>query len=287
MGLFRRIGKESLILFSLGLSAYGAARVLERRPWGWAAVAVGVGLTYLVRPHVAAVVLASFALAFLLRRRGKRPPVFGPVARLVMVGALVLMTSFVLGQAVDRFLPQNRGAASPSGEPGDSPGALAIEGLFERAATGTDAGGSAIETVLPTSPLDYPYAAFTVLFRPTLFEVSSLTVLFAALEATALILLFVVSWRRLRNIPVLAIRRPYLLMAITYVGVFAFAWSSFANLGALARQRVQMLPFLLLLLAIPLVLDEREKRRRPDQTSLGPAASPKEVLSRTRTALER
>lgn len=267
------LGKESLILFGLGLSAYGSARILERRAWGWLPAALGLGLTYMIRPHVAAVVLASFSLAFLMRRRGKRPPVFGPVARLVVVGALVVATSVVLGQAVDRFLPQQSVETSTTvaqqGSP--VPGEPGIGDLFDRAASGTDEGGSSIDGVLPTSPLDYPYAAFTVLFRPTLAEVTSPTALFAALETTALVVLFILSWRRLKNIPALAIRRPYLLMSIAYVGVFTFAWSSFANLGALARQRVQMLPFLLLLLAVPLVIDERNKRRlRVQHRAQGP-----------------
>ena len=57
------------------------------------------------------------------------------------------------------------------------------------------------------------------------------------------------SWKRLRNVPAIAFRRPYVLFCIVYTGIFAFAWSSFANLGALARQRVQVWPFVLLLLA--------------------------------------
>jgi hypothetical protein len=277
------LGKESLIMFALGLSAYGAARILERRPRGWVPAAMGVGLTYMVRPHVAAVVLASFALAFLLRRRGKRRPLFGPVARLAMVGLLVLATSVVLGQAVDRFLPEAQVESSTTvPELGESTiGAADVSDLFERAAEGTDEGGSAIDTVLPTNPLDYPYAAFTVLFRPTLVDVTSVTTLFAALETTGLAALFIVSWRRLRNLPHVMIRRPYVLMSVAYVGIFAFAWSSFANLGALARQRVQMLPFLLLLLAVPLVLDHRETRRGTGQASSSDAVDSRGVLSRS------
>ena len=49
-------------------------------------------------------------------------------------------------------------------------------------------------------------------------------------------------------------RRPYVLMCVVYTGIFTFAWSSFANLGALSRQRVQVWPFVLLLLAVPAVL---------------------------------
>jgi hypothetical protein len=136
----------------------------------------------------------------------------------------------------------------------------AVGALVERASTGTDSGGSEIDRPLPTNPLDYPYAAFTVLFRPTILEANSVATFVASIETMAVLGLFVLSWRRLANLPAVIVRRPYVLMCIVYTGIFAFAWSSFSNLGALARQRVQMWPFLLLLLAIPLVLDARKLR---------------------------
>jgi hypothetical protein len=251
------IGKEALMLFGLGLSAYGAARLLERRHWWWAPLMIGLGTTYLVRPHVTAVVLGSIAVAFLFRRSGKRPPIFGPTMRLIVVAGLILLTAFALGQAADRILPQY---ADTETSTVDTVGAL-----VERASTGTDDGGSQIDRPLPTNPLDYPYAAFTVLFRPTILEVNSLSTAVAAVETLVVLGLFVVSWRRLQNLPTVALRRPHVLMALVYTGIFAFAWSSFSNLGALARQRVQVWPFLLILLAIPVVVD----RRRQSDASLG------------------
>ena len=74
------------------------------------------------------------------------------------------------------------------------------------------------------------------------------------METTIALALCAVSWKRLRNVPSMALRRPYVLFCLVYTGIFAFAWSSFANLGALARQRVQVWPFVLLLLALPVVV---------------------------------
>lgn len=245
------IGKEALMLFGLGASAYGAARLLERRRWWWASLAVGLGATSLVRPHVTAVVLGSIALAFVFRRSGKRPPIFGPTVRLIVVAGLIVLTAFALGQAADRILPQYADT--------ETSGVEAVGALVDRASAGTDEGGSQIDRPLPTNPLDYPYAAFTVLFRPTIFEANSLSTAVAAVETMIVLVLFVVSWRRLANLPAVVFRRPYVLMALVYTGIFAFAWSSFSNLGALARQRVQVWPFLILLLAIPLVLEKRKQ----------------------------
>jgi hypothetical protein len=55
-------------------------------------------------------------------------------------------------------------------------------------------------------------------------------------------------------------RRPYLMFCLVYTGIFAFAWSSFANLGALVRQRVQVWPFVLLFLALPLAVERPSSR---------------------------
>ena len=84
--------------------------------------------------------------------------------------------------------------------------------------------------------------------------------LIAAAETTFILLLGVASWKRLRNVPSVAFRRPYVTFCIIYSGIFAFAWSSFTNLGALARQRVQVWPFLLLLLAVPAVSTRTSRR---------------------------
>ncbi len=87
----------------------------------------------------------------------------------------------------------------------------------------------------------------SVLFRPTILEADSAGNVVAAVETTLVLALCVVSWKRLRNLPTMAFRRPYVLFCLVYTGIFAFAWSSFSNLGALARQRVQVWPFVLVL----------------------------------------
>lgn len=237
------------MLLSLGLCAYGAARLLERRAGGWVVLAAGLGLGYLVRPHVPVVVLAALAMAILFRPRRGRQPVFGPLGRIVTVVVLMAAMAFALSEAVDRFLPERNtqtGVELSSEVSVDSVGEL-----LDRAESGTSDGGSEIDRPSPNNPFEYPAAVFTVLFRPTILEAGSAGNTVAALETTFILALAVVGWRRLKNIPATAFRRPYVLMCVVYTGIFTFAWSSFANLGALARQRVQVWPFVLLLLAVP------------------------------------
>ncbi len=251
------IGKEAVMMLAIGCAAFGAARVLERRRNGLLPLAAGVGLTYQVRPHVAFVLMVALAVAILFRRRlNQRPPIFGPVGRLISVVVLAAVASLALAKAVDRFLPS--AVDHDITEAGE---------LLDRAESGTADGGSEIARTTPTSPLDYPNAAFTVLFRPTLLEVNSVGETLAALETTIVLVLAVTSWRRLKSIPRMILSEPYLLFAIVYTVIFTFAWSAFANFGALVRQRVQVWPFVLILLSLPAITESasgaRERRANP------------------------
>lgn len=256
------IGKEAVMMLALGLCAWGAARLLERERPGRASIALaaGAGLGYMVRPHVIAVVLAALAVAMLVRRQRAHPPVLGPVGRVVTVVALIGGMAFLLGQSFDRFLRDD--------EPAPTSTAQGVGELLDRAASGTESGDSEIGRSSPNSPLDYPRAAFTVLFRPSVFDATTARYALGAVETTFVLVLAVASRRRLRNLPVIAFRRPYVTFCIVYSGIFVFGWSSFTNLGAIARQRVQVLPFVLLLLVVPAAA--RARSSRPVTTTRAP-----------------
>ncbi len=257
------IGKEAVMLFALGLGAYGSARLLARRTVAVLPLAAGIGLAYWIRPHVAFVMLLALAVALVFRRRPRTgQPSFGPLGRLLIVIGLAIVAAFALGEAVDRLLPVNN----------DATGVEAVGDLLDRAESGTAEGGSQISRQTPNSPLEYPQAVFSVLFRPTIFDATSAGAAVAAAETTLVLIITVLSWRRLKNLPTLMFRRPYLILSVVYIGVFAFAWSSFSNLGALVRQRVQVWPFVLLLLALPLVLPRDRPRPAEQRVPIGTSA---------------
>ena len=195
----------------------------------------------MVRPHVAVVALAALVIAVMFRRHPGRTPVFGPVGRVITVALLVAALAFVLGRAVDRLLPFQS----------DTTGVDAIGEVLDRAETGTEDGGSLIDRPSPNNPLEYPSAVFSVLFRPTLLEADSAGDIVAAMETTLILAFFVIGWKRVRAAFRAAFSQPYILFCIVYTAIFTFAWSAFANLGALARQRVQVWPFVLILIAVP------------------------------------
>ena len=249
------VGKEAVMMLSLGLCALGAARLCERHRGAWLPLVAGLAISYMVRPHLGVVVLGALCVAVFFRRGAARPPIFGPAGRIAVVLVLMVGLAFVFARTVDQFLPQTK----------DSPVSVteAAGQLLDRAAASTAQGGSQIERVSPSSPVDYPVAVFSVLFRPTLWEAREAGTTLAALETTFILVLFVAARKRLRHVVTIAFRRPYVLFCIVYTGIFAFAWSSFSNLGALARQRVQVWPFLLILLALPMVTPARRSLNRP------------------------
>lgn len=233
------LGKESFLMMSLGLIFFGGARLLNERTGGLAIAAVGAFLTAMVRPHVTAVAVTTLGVAMVFRRSRNRTSMLSPVKKAAAIGVLAVGISIAVTQA-SQFLnsgPQNSGTS--------------LTGIFDRVQRQTSEGGSNINAERPNSPLQYPQAFFTVMFRPTLVEVRGMTSAISALETTALLLFFGLSWRRLKLAPGWLMKRPYLLFCVLYAGIFAFAWSSIGNLGIVARQRVLAWPFIIVFLAVP------------------------------------
>ena len=116
----------------------------------------------------------------------------------------------------------------------------------------TSQGGSEFIPSILDSPGRAPIAVVTVLFRPFPIEAHNPQALASALEATFLLLLSLIRCRwllaALRSIR----RRAYVAVALTYTGLFILGFSSFGNFGILARERVQLLPLFLVMVAIPL-----------------------------------
>ena len=100
------------------------------------------------------------------------------------------------------------------------------------------------------TPLDVPFAAVTVLFRPFPGEALNLLGILASLESLALLALVAarlrpgVLFREMR-------RSPFVVFSLSYVLLFAVAFSNIENAGILVRQRGQVLPLLLVFAALP------------------------------------
>jgi hypothetical protein len=231
------IGKEAWMLLTLGLGAYGVARLLMHRPGGYVALGLGLAGSALVRPHMTVLLGAGLAASFLLRR-SEKPSAFQVLTKLVGIGAIAVAMVWAVQAAEERFEVEGEGLAG-------------AEQVIDRTADQTSKGGSEFDAQRPTSVVDVPLAVFTVLFRPLPHEAHNAQAAVSSFEGLLLLGLFAVSWRRLRTLPRQCLRTPYLAFASVYSLLFMLAFSSFGNFGILARQRAQLFPLVLVVLALP------------------------------------
>lgn len=243
------VGKEAWMMLTLGLAAWGAARLLTGRMWrNLILTGSALWLAAIVRPHVAGLLALALAAGYLFRRPRRDSPGFAPMAKwmgLAVVGVL----AFLLLVRTDDFL--ERAAIRTEG---------GVTNVLRQTTERTSQGGSSFVPSILESPTRAPIAAATVLFRPFIFEVENARALAASLETTFLLLLCLVRWRWILAALASIRRQPYVAMAFAYTGLFVLAFSGFANFGLLARERTQMLPLLLILVCVP-------PRRRADASA--------------------
>jgi hypothetical protein len=230
------IGKDAWMTLALGVFAYGAALVLTHAKSGLVWMVTGALGTAMVRPHVTVMAVASLMVAYLIS--GSRRPSFGgPLIKMVGLAVLAVVFTFAFG-AVESYLKLGEQTS--------------IEQAFDRTTERTSKGGSEFTAPSARSPVELPGAIFSVVFRPLPFEAGSPLTLFASLEGSFLLVLFLRNWRCLRNL-VPRRRLPYLTMVSAYSLMFTVAFSNVSNFGILARQRAQLFPFLLVVLAVPFI----------------------------------
>lgn len=241
------VGKDAWMMLTLGVGAWGAARVISRRRGGYPLLLLGAAGASMVRPHIALLLVVAATLGYALRhRRAERPPVFGPLGKVAGLAALAVGSFFVLGE-VEEFFGVT---ADPQG----------VEAVLDETEKRTSQGGSEFEAEQVDNPLELPQAAVTVLMRPFPWEAHNLPARLSSLEGLFLIGLVMVSWRRLANLPWLVRRSPWVALAGVYVLMFIAVFSSMGNFGILARQRVQVLPFFLALLCVPALIRRMPRR---------------------------
>jgi hypothetical protein len=234
------IGKEAWMMFALGIAALGGAHILSGKvtrgvPW----VALGLWLAAFARPHVAGLMAVGMAGGYLFRRPREELGQLAPVIKGIGV-VIVGIVALVAVVKADEFL-QDQGIDTAGG----------VTSTLYQVSAQTGRGGSSYVPSILESPARAPIAVATVLFRPFVFEAHNAASMFAALENTFLLALALARFRwalaALRSIR----RQPYVAFAILYSGLFVLAFSSFANFGLLARERVQLFPLYLVLLTIP------------------------------------
>ena len=226
------IGKEALMLCLLGLGTLGIARLLttQRAVLGllWV-VFSAVGIAW-IRPHVALLLLGATVIGVLVQNPGQgrvRSRVVRGLVLLLLIPGLVVSMS-----RVDHIF----GSASDEG----------VSSVLAETTRRTTTGGSSFDAQPVRSPADFPQATISVLLRPYPWQASGVPALIASLEGVVLVGLLVVNARKLARLPRLAWRRSGVAFGLAYLTLFIVAFSNIGNAGILARQRTQVMPFLLL-----------------------------------------
>ncbi|MGH9022865.1 MAG: hypothetical protein ACRDV9_07180 [Acidimicrobiia bacterium] len=241
------IGKDAWMALTLGLIAYGAARMVARRGSGLLFVVAGTLGSAMVRPHITVMAVAALMASYLLASSSNRSYA-APLIKLAGSAALVGVFAFAF-LSVQNFFKLADGGS--------------VEEVFDKTNVDTTKGTS-------FKCGSGPVCAFSVLFRPLPIEARNPQILFASLEGAVLLVLFVMNVRRLRNfLP--RRRNAYLTFAATYSAMFVVAFSNVANFGILARQRVQLFPLVFVALAVPVL---RKTTRAPVPVVAGPRTGP-------------
>lgn len=230
------IGKEAWIMLWLGVGALGIARFLTQRSGAVVPMLLGILGTTMIRPHVTVLLAAAVMVAVAFRPVGDQAMgVLGKAGALLVVGVAVaiLTTQSAEFLGIDDLDPE------------------AISGSIEWAGGQTEQGGSAFEPVPLTNPLGVPAAIVTQLFRPFPWEVTSLPMLLQSLEGVFMV--WLIWWRRasLWALPRFLRKNAFVTFAAVYALGYIIAFAGFGNFGIVARQRTLMVPFALLLLALP------------------------------------
>ncbi len=254
------IGKDALLLFLLGLATYGIARLLSQVailvPFLTAMFGL-VGAVY-IRPHIAGIWLAgAFPALLVALARGRDPwhtRTSRPLDRVRLIPVIVIaaVSLAMVALATVRYL--DPGATGGDGQAATS----SITSILDETSRRTEQAGSSFQPLSISSPTNWPYASIRTLTRPLPVEARGAAQLFTALETTIFLGLCALSWRRLANLPKLVVTYPYVAFAMTTMLLAGLAFTSFANLGVLARQRSIVVPFMLLVVCVPAI------RRRPE-----------------------
>lgn len=243
------LGKDALVAFCLGMTAWGVALFATRGLTFSALVWLGLGVvgTGLVRPHIAAIAAVGLVAAAFVRPI--RAGMLSPVLRVAMAGAVVALAVVVI-----------RTSASFIGLEDVTYGG--VTDFFGYQAGQTAQGGSAFESAgFPTNPGAFALAVITVLFRPFPWEANNLLAMASALEAMVLVGLVLYRFRSVVAAIKSVVRNPYVAFTVVYAVMFVFFFSAISNFGILARQRVQLLPLVFVWIAF---LGQGGRREPPD-----------------------
>jgi hypothetical protein len=236
------VSKEAIMTFLLGLTAYGAARILTHRGGYWLVILASAGGIF-IRPNETLLALGGFTMAMLVRPAEINDRLTGPrrTLALIVLGSMLGVAIFV----TLHYLPGTNGS-------------LSLTQISKNNNTGAGTGFGSSNLGYSPGIIHYPQDIYAVLFDPLPFNAHGSPEWVSSFENVVLVGLILTSLRRLVLMPRAALARPYVTMCLVFTAGFLYAFASLGNAGLIERERTVVLPFLLVMLCIP-----RGPRHRP------------------------
>lgn len=215
------LGKDSIAFMATCLFLYGITE--SKRP----ILMVGIAFLsmFMVRPHVAFMMLASFVIYFIIR--SKVHLIFKIIALPAIFASIIFASGFVIEYV-------GLEEASLSG----------IDGYIDQRQGYNQGGGSSLDI----SSMSYPLQMFTYIFRPLPFEAHNMLALITSIENSLLLTLFLYIvfkskfnfkyWFQDKNLWLFT----YFFLTCTILAVTT------PNLGIASRQKWMFMPILIYLL---------------------------------------
>lgn len=260
------LGKDALMAFFLGLTAYGVARVFAGE-YGKCIIPMCIGAagSFTIRPHMTAIMLISMVAALLLG--GGKFLSRSPILYIAVVATILTIGWY--------FVPVAMEYTGLAGGSVDD-----LQQYIDRRQSSTSGGGSGFTFPSITNPLNFPEIAMTIIFRPFPWEAHNLQAFIQATDGA--LLLGLVLWKIRRVLQALGsiTSKPYVSFILVYTMLFVVAFTTVANFGTLARERAMLLPFLLMLVAF--LPDPRPSRQEALADTRRPVVA-NHVLARPQT----
>ncbi len=216
------VGKDSISFMSACLALWAALNFKKRI----ILFVFAVLAMLLVRPHIAAVMVAAYALAFIFDKRVS-------IIQRLLIGSIAIVASGIVIPLAMEYAGL-----------GDAQNAADIETYIEQRQGHNLEGGSSVDI----SSMSLPVQLFTYLFRPLPFEANSIFALAASVDNIILLFLFVLGVISIfkKTKPLVESNRAFLwLYAIIVLFILA---TTTANLGIAMRQKWMFAPILIFLL---------------------------------------
>ena len=256
-------GKDSVMMLSLGLAAYSVARLTQGFRLGSALwLLLAMALVAVIRPHVGAALGAAVGIAWFLSRMSRPGPdgVLVPVRlmfRIAVFAVMLIVPTLILSSMINRDISL------------DAVYKDMARRHYVLSSAGDDEGVGGLGSSLPPrlmgeSPWEFveylPEGFLTFIFRPLPFDAHNKQALVASTEGTLLVI--IVLWRGRHFLRAMRTMwsSPYLTFCVLYFFLATTALCFERNLGLIARHKIMVLPFLMLMLAVPLRKPRRFER---------------------------